>query len=468
MAKVTKKQVWSNIDAFGLLNGISVWDEQYKNLKYVRKPFDTTHDIRKKIYNLHDNKVDTTYQGIVNGLSIEFDYEPYNVYDKHIFLLSYEPNVYNSINEQDVFVYYKLQNSDDWNELTPQTWNVSASGFMVWQKSHYNNLSTKNFIYSNILQIFSDLPDLTEIKVKYKIYIDTEDGKKLVDFTDVNSINEDRLTYRKKTFNNINDSIQVYNLTNIPSGIYSQYYKNGIPTDFTYKLKNYISSKFKHKWGEFNDSSCIWDINKYYGSGHLPSYYDAYDPIDSGYLGGIESSSTCLYPYEIIETDNQVFNLKMYPGKFYISGIPFYMFENPRVSNLVFFNGSCNIPSGLSRTMHTILSPSDFYNSTQDEYLNGHVYEDYIYPTGINQIKINDILRRRPYLNNNNSELDISLASGEYSIDFSAGKIYASGINNGVLIWDNSLINSGFIVPFNVNPSLYSNINSSFFIYLNI
>ena len=172
MPQPIKKQVWSTIDVAGLLNGISIWDEQFKNLKYVRRPFDTTIDIRNKIYELHEHPVCVNNQGIVNGLSIEFGYEPYNVTNKHIFFLQNEPLPYGSSDTQDIFVYYRIQGSDTWIELSPQNWTSSTSGFIVWQNERYNNIpNIKNFTYSNILEIFSDLPDNTEIKVKYKISI---------------------------------------------------------------------------------------------------------------------------------------------------------------------------------------------------------------------------------------------------------------------------------------------------------
>lgn len=476
MAQPIKKQVWSNIDVAGLMNGISIWDEQYKNLKYVRRPFDSTVDIRNKIYDLHDHPVGVDAQGILNGLSIEFGYDPYNVINKHIFLLQNEPVPSGNANIQDVNVFYRPSGSITWTELTPQNWTPSTSGFIVWQNERYNNLpNIKNFTYTNILEIFSELPDNTELKVKYKRTIEDKDGSKIVDFTDINTSNENRLTYRTRVVNNITDSISVYTLNSIPTGLYNLYFdsENGTATNFLYRLGEYINKKFKHRWGEFSDSSCIWDVHKYYGSGQIPSFYDAYaSNLSSGYVGGVESMSTALYPSEIVETDYtaQTWNLKVYPGRFYISGIPFYFFENPQVTNLSFVNGSSVIPSGLERGMYTIMSLSGYYSGTQDISLNGHVFEDYIYPTGASGLlATSNVYRKRPFLNSINSEISISLMSGEYNIDYTNNVIYSSGVNNATLVWDKVKEPSGYIIPYNINPlNLQSNNVGGYFLYMNI
>ena len=290
----------------------------------------------------------------------------------------------------------------------------------------------------------------------------------------MNNPNENRFIFRKRISNDASGSISVYNLNSIPSGLYDLYFdKNtGVGTDFLYKLSEYVNNKFKHRWGEFQDSSCIWDIHKYYGSGQVPCFYDAYAPISmSGYVGGVESMTTSLYPLEVVETDydNQIWNIKIYPGKFYVSGIPFYFFENPQKTTLTFFNGSCDIPSGLKRGMYTIMSHSGFYTGIQDVNLNNHVYEDYIYPTGSSRDSVSNVYRRRPNLNTSNSEINLSIASGEYYIDFNNNKIISSGIYTATLIWDETYIPSGYVVPFNINPlNLQSNIAGGYFIYLSI
>ena len=49
MAKPIKKPVWNNSDAFGLINGIGTWDNNYLKLKYVRLPDETNIQLGHKI-----------------------------------------------------------------------------------------------------------------------------------------------------------------------------------------------------------------------------------------------------------------------------------------------------------------------------------------------------------------------------------------------------------------------------------
>ena len=73
-----KKPVWNNIDAIGLLNGISIWDEQYQKLKYVRIPDETNIELRHKINNFRDNPVDGTIdQQLIIGLANELNLDSY-------------------------------------------------------------------------------------------------------------------------------------------------------------------------------------------------------------------------------------------------------------------------------------------------------------------------------------------------------------------------------------------------------
>ena len=84
MPKPIKRQRWSNIDVFGLLRGLGIWDSQYKTLQYVRRPFDTSLTVKDKILRLNDNQPSLTQQGLLNGLCNEFGFERRSGFLKYI------------------------------------------------------------------------------------------------------------------------------------------------------------------------------------------------------------------------------------------------------------------------------------------------------------------------------------------------------------------------------------------------
>jgi hypothetical protein len=181
MAKPIKKQRWGNIDGIGLLNGLGIWDEQYRNLRYIRKPFDTTIDLKNRILRELEHPTDTTHQGLLNGLCNEFNIDPYNVQKKTIFELTYPPVPIGASGVPDIRAYF--QEDDSWYEIKPQIWSEdyqtsksNNQGFIVWQNSHVSNISgVKNFGYSNILEIFDNtIPDESKIKIVY--YVNTVDA----------------------------------------------------------------------------------------------------------------------------------------------------------------------------------------------------------------------------------------------------------------------------------------------------
>lgn len=501
MAKPTKKQSWSNIDVFGLLNGLATWDEQYRSLMYVRKPFEDNIDLRSKIYSSHDAPPDVTKQGLINGLSVEFGLDPYNVEDKSVFTLSYSPVPSGDENIQDIFCYYKQPGETSWSNLGPQVWPDGYSdakkdsvGFICWQNNRYTNISGyKNYRYSNLVEVFrSDLVDETQLKFVYYVYVsDNENNRQLVSYTDMNNqtdSNDVRYTYRKAvTSPSLSGQTVAYVLNDIPENIKYKYYYDedtGIAKSFLYDLKEYIDKRFKHTWDTIIDRSCIWDVHTNYGSGHIPHFYDAIAPKNnqrcslsySGYTGGIEDMSYALYPEKIVESGAaQNWYLKIYPGRFYIDGIPFYYFENPQKDYVTFVSGIANIPSGLERGMYTIAALSGYYSDyctrAQDEYLSG-VYEDYNYQTGPDGDSMwCDIYRKRPYLTSQMGH-EITLGMGEYSIDWESGVIHSElpgGYENAVILWDNVLVPSGTLLRYDVNPLNEANLAfEKFFIYLSL
>ena len=516
MSKPIKRQTWSNIDVFGLLNGVSTWDSQYKSLRYVRKPYESSLDIREKIFRNHDYEPNITKQGLLNALSNEFGFTPYNVESKTIFELSSPPVPSGSKGVYDVFGYYL--DGNEWQTLGNQVWaedyeiaKNNKAGFIVWQNEKYSNISgVKNFDYSNLCEVFTELPDKTELKFVY--YVNTYDeneNRQLARFTDMGSTNDpldDRFTYRIPVENpNISSGVVVYNLNDIPTDLKNTYYYDsttGIAKEFLYDLKRFIDTKFKHQWKDIRDKTCIWDVHKNYGSGDIPNFYDAIVPrnteycrsssdtdhiIYSGYQGGVEDMSHALYIDSIVEQSGEAreWYPKIYPGKFYIDGTPFYYFENPTITHIEMtpttvsgINGpvmSGAFPSGIDRGMYSIMALSGYYEdycgNEQDEFLSG-VFEDYDYYSGPDgDSHWSNIYRKRPALSSPEGIVP-NYKMGDYAFSFSTRTVYAvipTGYENAVIIWDNVQVPSGSYLPYDMNPLNDQSLAfEKYFMYLSI
>lgn len=506
MAIPSLKQRWNNIDVFGLYNGLGIWDSQYKNLKYVRRPFETALDIRNKIFAYHDNPVGVDKQGLLNALSNEFNIEPYNVLYKSVFELSYDPIPSGTYHVSDIFGYYRLESNDEWISLQPQIWSdqyeehkQSKTGFIVWQNEKYtNDQDSKNFTYSNIVEVLEELPDNTSLKFIYYFKIKDEDDKEqLIQFTDMNNpqdINDIRYTYRLPVSNpSLANDVVIYTLNNIPTNIKDQYYfdnKTGVAKDFVYDLRKKLDDKFKHKWKDIRNATSIWDVHKSYGSGVLPNFFDAsvvkplnytnnlsiYNNItqNSNLTGGIESLNDSLYLREIIEVeDNDLEHWYpvVFPGKFYINSIPYYLFQKPETINIDLTSGSGIIPSGINIASHSILVLDSYLNETltiKDDLL-PNVFEDWKSSTGEHGDKFyNNIYRRRPCLNSQHG-LNINLDIGEYKIDFDNNMIFSNGITTATLIYETEIEYSGVIIEYDINPINNKDLfYDKYFIYLGL
>ena len=507
MARPIKKNTWANLDIFALLNGLSTWDPQYKTLLYCRKPFETNLDIRNRIIHSHDYPSDITKQGIVNAINTEFNLDPYNVIKRSIFELSYNPIPSGTPLTQDISGYYKTS-SGTWETIGPQIWSEDyfnakkdKVGFIVWQSNRFGTISGyKNFSYSNLVEVLKEFSDETQFKFEYYVEVrDPNNNSSLIRYTDMNNqtdSDDTRYTYRiDKQDLNLTDHALVYNLNDIPSGLVGLYYdKEGHPTQILYDLKRYIDSKFNHTWDKITNKNCIWDVHKNYGSGQVTSFYDAIAPVNSyrssiyysGYVGGIESLSYSLYqtPIEEVSSDN-IWYLKIYPGVFYIQGIPFYYFESPTISYSTLtkltsgqYSGlyNCSTPTGLSRGMYTIIAKSGYYdtyycNSPRDEYLSG-VYEDYNYTIGIDGDNIWSNIYQRKACLTEDMGLKTNLPMGRYMIDFNTNNIYfnlPSTHTDIQIIFDKAITPSGSYLCYDLNPLNDQNLNlEKFFMYLTL
>lgn len=503
MPKPIRRQRWSNIDVFGLLNGISTWDPQYQTLLYVRGPADTTLDIRDKIFRAHNHPTSLTKQGLLNGVSNEFEYEPYNVVNRNVFQLTNSPFPSGDIGVQDIHVQYRdINSTGNWNDIAGQVWGQTyeyakenKQGFIVWQNEKYINISgVKNFTYSRTLEIMQELPDLQELRVIYLVRSTDENNNLILKrYTDIDNladnpgIEERNFLYRKAIEIDPISGVTVYTLNDIPTGLYSYYYGNDDrPLEQLYTVKDYLNNKFKHTWGTMSDASVIWDIHKSYGSGNIPHYFDSAVPLNyeyclasgkangnhfSGYLGGVEYLSQALYFDNIIESgDAQYWYFTVYPGRFYLDGVPFYLFEDPSLENITFVSGQAALPSGVRRGAKVILARSGYYDGCidPDPYLSGYIFEDHGYPYGEGGDSCWSYIYRRRGFVPSGCGYDITLEVGEYNIDFKSGVIYAQLLDaDATIIWDNTLVPSGRVIEYDINPLNDSQLNlQKYFIYL--
>lgn len=502
MAKPTRKQRWSNIDIFGLLNGLGTWDSQNRNLLYVRKPFESMIDIRNRILRYSRFTPGVSRQGLINGLSDEFGYNPQNVTVKNHFRLTRDPATSGALNVQDVTVEYRATGTDNsWISIYPQLWGsgyldakVEKKGFILWPNEAYAIISGyKNFSYSRDLEIMENLPDNQEIRISYYVSVVDQNNRRILakytDLANYNDPDDQRYRYRKMVDIPVQSGITAYTLSDIPSGLVDNYYdENGIPKELLHTIKSHIDKKFNHTWETLTDNSVIWDVHKGYGSGQIPHFLDAAVPKNdlhcigfakesgfffSGYAGGVEALSDSLYFNEFVDQSGNLneWYFKLYPGRFFIAGIPYYLFGDPVSSGITLVDGVATIPSGLTRGMYTILAKSGYFESpcvSQDPYLSGFVYEDYCFPAGNNgDSSWGNIYRRRPNLNTSMG-YHVKLELGEYKLDFPNNQLVCNCLESGAtLIWDRQLIPSGRLIQYDLNPLNDESLGlQRFFLYL--
>jgi len=471
--KPTKKQVWNNIDAFGLLNGISIWDENYLNLKYVRIPDESNIELKHKINKFAEDENPlrgNLEQELIIGLANELGLESYDNMETKTFDLTRVPIPFGDKREQDIWLYYLPPNTTDWLEVKPQYWsedvenNSPTSGFMVWENEHYN-LSTINYKtnkYSRLLQIYSILPNNSRIKVVYyQQKFDENDNKIYIKYTDtsnIKNINDDRFYYKSKYEINYSDLLTkpiVYTLSEIPKNFNEKYYNNDkTATGLMYELRDKIDTVYRHRWKNLSDRKTIWDINLNFSKGTIPSFYDCPFEVISGFYietlnsltGGLNYYNPTLYIKDIdIITDK--LNDKEYwypvlqPGPLYIKGQQYFLMENASGVYINLSSGSGILPSGIEIYHKVILNLEDtspsynyFYKDMDYELLfrsSGNI----VYTHDLNP----NIARKRSYLISDMG-FELPLKSGEYAIDYKNRMIYSSGILSGILYWDNVIV----------------------------
>ncbi len=483
MSKPIKKNKWTSLDAFGLLNGLSTWSPGYLELRYVRLPNDTNLQLRRKINNMRRNPVTgNSPQDIINGMNNELDLEPYNVTEKSSFDLSRQPWPSGNIDVQDIWVYYQPPNETGWYNVVPQLWasgceTTPKSGFIVWEDSYFQDGLTgdlKTHNYSQLLTIYnSGVPDNSKVKTVYyarTFSIDNVSQYNL--YTDMpTSDNDDTYIYRTPytiASGDLLNKIVAYNLDDVPNGLSGFYYnEDGSAKGKLYKIRDIINKNYRHKWKDIRDNETVWDVHKQYSYGTIPSFYDTSFTVPSGqdyrsinFNGGIESKDTSLYFKDIsvqLSGDIEYWYPIIEPGKFYCSGVPYLLMENPQKVDLDLSTGSVTMPSGIERWHSTVLATSGYFPSSNDfiyEYYNYLVpYKETSNTTISGYVGSVNIFRKRPYLTESMG-YNLAISSGEYCIDYSNETVYSSGLSDCTLVWDDVIVPSGRICD-----TIYSDLN---------
>ena len=512
MARPIKKQNWTTLDAFGMLNGISTWDDNYQNLQYVKLPDETSLELRQKILNMHDRPIaGTSIQDTINGISNQLMLSGYDISTKHNFFLTRDAIPYGEISTQDVWVDYQPPNETGWYSITPQWWSntvytdydttsFQTSGFILWQNEYYRNETTeKRFNYSKNLQILSDLPDKSKLRVKYYIKsYDEQYNPELHLFTDIDNPYDPNATsfeYRSPyalTQAELKTKVSAYTLADIPAGLSGLYFNSdGSPTEFIYNIRNYMDKNLRHRWKDITNKSTIWDVHRRYARGVIPSFYDTGFVIPSGEFwsnqtkydltGGVDHEYPSLYMSDIAivnEGSYERWYPVLQPGTFYVAGVPYYLMNSPTYRTIPITGTSTVISSGEfpERGMYIIGYPSGFYSDLDERIL----FEDYRYPvsikydfdTTVQEYISSTVYRHRPYLTSNKG-LAITLADDEYAIDYETNTIHVDSAmigNNVTLVWDENLIPSGKIVASeytDLNPLNDENLeNEKYFLFI--
>jgi hypothetical protein len=474
--KPVKRQRWTNIDAFGLLNGISTWDNNYLNLKYVRIPDETNIQLRDKINRLRENPVTgTTLQDVVNGLSNELLFNPYNTISRSSFVLSRSPWPSGNVDDEDIWVSYQPPSETGWYDVFPQVWasgtiETPTSGFIVWEDSYFKDPfsgTEKSHNYSKLLTIFDEMPDNSLLRVSYYVQsFDIENNENYRLFTDIAYNKDDDLVFRLPyalTSGDLSDKIVAYNLDEIPEGLSGFYYNDGgSATSNLYKIRDIIDKNYRHKWKDIKNNDTIWDVHRDYSTGVIPSFYDTHVTVNTSGVfnvtGGIEYQDPALY-IERIDVQISGGYEYWYPvlsrGMFYCSGIPYTLMENVERSTVEFSGGSGTLPSGIER-WHTVTMIDsgiiDHYvnlSGTEVEYM--MPMHNYTIPFRTNYnldnsgyIISDNVYRKKAYITADMG-LEVSIDDQEYMIDYDNSVVYASGIDGGTMFWDNIDIPSGHV-----------------------
>jgi len=487
MPKPIKKQVWNNVDAFGLLNGIATWDENYLNLKYVRIPGESNIELRHKL-NKFSEEQNPLYgnidQQLIIGLANELGLDSYNIMEQTSFDLNFVPYPYAPKGVQDIWVYYQSPNTDTWAEITPQLWSedvengIPNSGFIVWEDSYFNSSTdtTKENNYSRLLQVNSTIPNNSRIKVVYyREQINADDERVYLKFTDtVNpyDLDNDAFHFYKSdivTSGTLLTNPVVYTLSEIPPQLSGFYYDiNGKPKDLLFKIRDKVDSVYRHRWESIQDRQTIWDINLNFNKGSIPSFYDSeftilsgeYEIITDNLTGGVNYYNSSMYLGDIdIMSSGTVDHWypKLQAGPLYINGRNYYLMQNASGILINLSTGSTPLPSGIEIYHKIILEKTNIINTNQ------YIYKDFDYELDFYNLETMlsgtldlqpTIARKRAYLKPNMG-FDVVLNPDEYQIDYESGMIYSNGLTNCVLYYDDVIVPEMVTIKnkiFDLNP----------------
>jgi hypothetical protein len=284
MSKTTQQthEIWSPWDDLGLMVGIK------------RQPGETNHEIQTRILDVYANRGGPTRQGLVNSISRDLGYEPYNVISKRFFVLDYYPLIDYEVTvtvdnvEWTEQLVEKQPPAEGWvypsgtSSVTPVYSATVASGvtqaWILWRDPAGE--------YTNILEFLGPPPDQSKVKISYTYRSgDTYYGRTDGDFT-VN-LDTDLIYGQEGEFRGYNEKnpraathVQVHALND---QAYLADTDNGLMTSegAATELLEAIAAKIRKAapvvWGEVISDVSFWDgaSSDFSGIENLPTLLDA-------------------------------------------------------------------------------------------------------------------------------------------------------------------------------------------------
>jgi hypothetical protein len=465
-----KLNVWNTFDEFGLLVGLGHWSNDGRELKYVRYPGETNSQLKERILDVYKHKANSSYQGLINGLSRDFLLPRYNVVTQYFYYLTEEPYPQCS----GIKVY--TSGNGSWTELLPQVrasgYAGTTSGWIVW---NYPDHDTNYGNYTQILEILSgSLPaDETPLRIEYQVldYYDNQGTPTLKWKTDMDSVgilddDEYKFRVKKATTPNPSSQIVIHRLNNLANDPFSGtwYTSEFSATSKLKEVAGYLNNKHPNEWGKIPWNTLTWENTENLSQGVIPTLFDAELPNDtSGFLdltkfiGGTSAGpDLCMVGIQKVEDAGHTgiyahWYPIIYPGKFYIynnqtmstndilSGslrphTDFYLFENKKEQFITLTSNSGSI-SNLLEPVYSdlIVVAASGYSGTTGNYFS----ELYHYPYGSGQTYNSQYIYNRQYNIYDKINKKHTFNSGEYYINSETGFISGVLLSGNIhVVWE--------------------------------
>lgn len=221
----------------------NLWDEHGAVMGLSRLPGEDNRQIRTRILNLGKHPENSTRQGLINALCSAFRYNTYNILDRRVFILSFQPH--------STSTFSVLVDNESKPEIHSNQYSSATDGFIVWKD--------KNGEFTRIIEFINPPPYSRNANTrehngsKVEITYQYRDGDLVKTHTDKCSpYDEDDESYMG-WFHESEGSIKVRALndeqwiTNISNGMK---YSDGAPTEKLYAIWREIDNVTPCIWGE--------------------------------------------------------------------------------------------------------------------------------------------------------------------------------------------------------------------------